>query len=113
MAVTLHEQPRTRWRIIPAYFLIMFGGLVFILSVLNLLLMLAGIAWPHIIPWQSPFRAAAAMILMLVSSVFWSTSGYMILRSRWGRMLLTLAIAYIVGALALWLLESTLISEPH
>jgi uncharacterized membrane protein YdjX (TVP38/TMEM64 family) len=86
-------KPGFRWRIIPAWFLMIFGGA---LTGMYALLILPLHFNPQNI--QQHIRQSGAAVLMCVAGVCWFAAGRAILAGRWKWMLLLLAIGYVCGA---------------
>lgn len=87
----MDTRPRFKWRIIPGYFLVTFGGLLVYLSALNSLVLL-------VLPLdQLPTGNLAAMALVTLGGTIWITAGILTLKGRYWWGLMAIAAGYLVG----------------
>jgi hypothetical protein len=95
-------KPRFRWRIVPAWFLMGFGGVLSAASSLKMLTVLFGSRM-----MEESIGQCIAAALMCVAGICWFGAGRLILARRWKWMLLLLIIGYALGVSGGKLTESS------
>jgi hypothetical protein len=86
-----------RWRIIPAWFLYAFGGVLCLGPLLRIPFLLIR---PELFHTAGFFRDFVQAILFAVAGGLWIVAGRKILNGQWWRMLLFLVLGYATGVIA-------------
>ena len=92
-------EPATRWRMIPATLLALFGAILLILSILNLLLPLLGFR-PLGVNNSTPPQFILGTFMMAVASVGATYAGRLWWNQKWRNAVICTIVAYLLGVSA-------------
>jgi hypothetical protein len=103
---------KSLWRIVPYYSLLLFGGLLVVLSVLGMIV-ITGVSLFAVLIRHQPVSARtlvqvlAAQCLMVPAGLLWMRSAKAIRWRQWRMLIATLLTGYVCGASAAFLMEKS------